>query len=162
MRPVLLLIRSVRPSLLRPSQNSEVLRSCHTMALYTGSPVSASHTIVVSRWFVMPIAAMLRPLMSMDVMASAITDACDDHISIGLCSTQPGFGNICVNSFCDTAFVWPCSSKTIALELLVPWSRARMYFSMIMWLLVDSFADQGSGGHGYHLHCAVVSGLFSA
>ena len=104
-RPVLLLIRSVRPSLFRQSQNSDVRLSCHTMALYTGSPVSASHTMVVSRWLVIPIAAMLSPLISMEVMASAMTEACDDQISIGLCSTQPGLGNIWVNSFCDTAFV---------------------------------------------------------
>ena len=71
--------------------------------------------------------------MPMDVIASAMTEACDDQISIGLCSTQPGFGKIWVNSFWDTAFVWPCPSNTIALELLVPWSRASMYLSIIMW-----------------------------
>ena len=75
--------------------------------------------------------AMLRPLMPIDVIASAITEACDDHISIGLCSTQPGFGNIWVNSFCEVALIFPWLSKTIALELLVPWSRARIYFFMV-------------------------------
>ena len=69
--------------------------------------------------------------MPMEVMASAITEACDDQISIGLCSTQPGFGNIWVNSFCDMALGVPCSSNNMALELLVPWSRASMYFFMI-------------------------------
>ena len=50
-------------------------------------------------------AAMFFPLMSIEVIASAITEAWDDQISIGLCSTQPGFGKIWVNSFWDTAFV---------------------------------------------------------
>ena len=161
MRPVLLRIRSVRPSLLRLSQYSDVLLSCHTMALYTGSPVSASHTMVVSRWLVIPIAAMFSPLMSMEVMASAITDAWDDQISIGLCSTQPGLGKIWVNSFCETALVWPFWSKTMALELLVPWSRARIYFSIIMWLLVNSLAKEGCRGHACDLYLAVVSRLLS-
>jgi hypothetical protein len=31
-----------------------VLTSCQRMALYTGFPVSLSHTIVVSRWLVIP------------------------------------------------------------------------------------------------------------
>src|SRR5699024_9472164 len=30
--------------------------SCHTIALYTGSPVVLSHTTAVSRWFVIPTA----------------------------------------------------------------------------------------------------------
>ena len=32
-------------------------RSCQTMALAIGSPVLRSHTTVVSRWLVMPMAA---------------------------------------------------------------------------------------------------------
>jgi hypothetical protein len=34
-----------------------VRRSCHTIAGAIGFPLSRSHRIVVSRWFVMPIAA---------------------------------------------------------------------------------------------------------
>ena len=37
-----------------------VRRSCQTMALWTGSPVARSQTTVVSRWLVMPMAAMSR------------------------------------------------------------------------------------------------------
>ena len=37
-----------------------VRRSCQTMALWIGSPVSRSQTTVVSRWLVMPMAAMSR------------------------------------------------------------------------------------------------------
>jgi hypothetical protein len=40
------------------AQNSAVRRSCQTMALWIGLPVVRSQTTVVSRWLVMPIAAM--------------------------------------------------------------------------------------------------------
>ena len=90
------------------------------MALYTGSPVLASHTMVVSRWLVMPMAAMLLPLMSILVMASATTAASLDQMSMGSCSTQPGRGKCWVNSFCATLLMFPSWSKTMALEELVP------------------------------------------
>ena len=134
MSPVFSRIISVSPSSLRLSQYSEVRRSCHTMALYTGSEVSASQTMVVSRWLVMPMAAIFLPLMPIEVMASAITAASEDHISIGLCSTQPGFGKYCVNSFWLLARLRPDLSKTMALELLVPWSRARITLSIYIQL----------------------------
>ena len=97
-RPVFSRILSVRPCALRLSQYDAVRRSCHTMALCTGLPVSASHTMVVSLWLVMPMAAMFLPLMPILEMASAITAASDAHISMGSCSTQPGWGKCCVNS----------------------------------------------------------------
>ena len=130
MRPVFSRMKSALSR--RVSQNSEVRRSCQTMALYTGSPVSASQTMVVSRWLVMPMPAMFLPLMPILVMASAMTAASEDQISIGLCSTQPGFGKYWVNSICAVERMFPSWSKTIAREELVPWSRARMYFSIIM------------------------------
>jgi hypothetical protein len=37
---------------------SAVRRSCHTIALWIGLPVARSHTTTVSRWLVMPIAAI--------------------------------------------------------------------------------------------------------
>jgi hypothetical protein len=40
------------------SQKSAVRRSCQTMALWIGLPVLRSQTSVVSRWLVMPMAAM--------------------------------------------------------------------------------------------------------
>ena len=52
--PVLLRISSSLPSLRNCAQKSAVRRSCQTMALYTGVPVSRSQTMVVSRWLVMP------------------------------------------------------------------------------------------------------------
>ena len=98
-RPVFSLILSVSPAAFSESQYSEVLRSCQTIALWTGVPVSASHTMVVSLWFVMPIAAMSAPVSPKVEMASAATPAWLDHISIGSCSTQPGLGKCWVNSF---------------------------------------------------------------
>ena len=68
----------------------------------------------------MPIPAMFSPLMSMAAMASAITEACDDQISCGLCSTHPGLGKYWVNSRWAIEQICPLQSKTIARELLVP------------------------------------------
>ena len=62
------------------------------MALETGFPVVLSHKIVVSRWLVIPMAAMsvgLRPLRS---KASAMASSSVERISMGSCSTQPGLG----------------------------------------------------------------------
>src|SRR5690348_2703714 len=78
----------------------------------------------------MPIAAISFAVNPACVIASAATPSCVLHISFASCSTQPGFGNICVNSFCARDRMLPFLSKTIALELVVPWSKARMYFSM--------------------------------
>ena len=57
-RPVFAWIVSPAPSAFSRSQNSAVRRSCQTIALWIGSPVSRSQTMVVSRWLVMPMAAM--------------------------------------------------------------------------------------------------------
>ena len=71
---------------------SEVRRHCHTMALYTGSPVFLSHKTVVSRWLVMPMAAICSAPTPAMAMHSVATDSWEDQISLGLCSTQPGLG----------------------------------------------------------------------
>ncbi len=44
-------------SLASASIMGAVRRHCHTMAFAMGSPVARSHTTVVSRWLVMPMAA---------------------------------------------------------------------------------------------------------
>ena len=57
-----------------------------------GLPVFLSQTIVVSRWFVMPMPAMSvgdRPLFS---NASLMASIWLSRMTIGSCSTQPGFG----------------------------------------------------------------------
>ena len=57
-RPVFSRIFSSQPSARSSSHRGAVRRHCQTIALYTGRPVSFSQTIVVSRWLVMPTAAM--------------------------------------------------------------------------------------------------------
>ncbi len=68
------------------------MRLCQTMAFWTGLPVDFSHTTVVSRWFVMPMAAM----SSGDAPASAITflatASWESQMASGSCSTWPGVG----------------------------------------------------------------------
>ena len=126
MSPVFERITSVNPFALRLSQYGAVLRSCQTIALWTGSPVAASHTMVVSRWFVIPIAARSAPPIPIFFNASTATSFSEDQISIGSCSTRPGLGKYWVNSFCATLMIDPALSKTMAREELVPWSRAKM------------------------------------
>ena len=87
--------------------------------------------MVVSRWLVIPIPAMSSPLTPSLVMASAMTAASLDQISMGLCSTQPGCGKYCVNSIWATEQQLPSWSKTMAREELVPWSNAKMYLLLI-------------------------------
>ena len=57
-----LLARSVRalPAARSSSQSGAVRRSCQTIAFAIGRPVARSQTTVVSRWFVMPMAATSR------------------------------------------------------------------------------------------------------
>ena len=92
----------------------------------------------------MPIPAMFSPLMSMAEMASAITEACDDHISWGLCSTHPGWGKYWGNSRWAIERISPLRSKTIARELLVPWSNDKMYCSISFGFMI--VAESLSGG----------------
>ena len=66
-RPVFSRMISAMPSRFSRSMYSAVRRHCQTMALYTHSPVSRSHSRVVSRWLVSPTAAMsatFTPLMA--------------------------------------------------------------------------------------------------
>ena len=87
-------------------------------------PVFLSHTTVVSRWFVTPTAAMSLAEMPAFFSPAAITSCVRDQISIGSCSTQPGFGKICSCSFCAMPFTLPPWSKTMKRVLVVPWSMA--------------------------------------
>ena len=119
-KPVFSRTMASRPRSFSSSQKSAVRRSCQTMALYTGRPVSRSQTMVVSRWLVMPMAAIDAPFNPACVTASAATPACVDQISCGSCSTQPGCGYICGNSFCATETMLPARSNNTARELVVP------------------------------------------
>ena len=62
------------------------------MALYTGLPVSLSQTMVVSRWLVIPMAAISWGCTPDWATTSIITAYWLDQISIGSCSTQPSWG----------------------------------------------------------------------
>ena len=71
--------------------------------------------------------AAMSPLSSpLFSKASASAPNCEERISIGSCSTQPGRGYICGNGCCAIETISPRSLKMIARELVVPWSRAMM------------------------------------
>ena len=116
--PVAERMRSSSPRRFRSSHSSAVRRHCHTMALYTGSPVALSHRMVVSRWLVTPMPATL-PVGS-PATASAAARRCVSHISMGSCSTQPDWGKCWGRGCWPRAAIWPCRSKTMARELVVP------------------------------------------
>ena len=99
---------------------SEVRRHCQTMAFAMGSPVVLSQITVVSRWFVMPIAAMSPASTPSFAIAARDTSSVVSHISSASCSTQPGCGYICRNSFCTDAQILPPRSNRIHRELVVP------------------------------------------
>ena len=62
------------------------------MALQTGCPVERSQRMVVSRWLVMPMAANSWGEMPVWASTSVRTEYWVDQISMGSCSTQPGWG----------------------------------------------------------------------
>ena len=108
-RPVRCWIRTSFPPWWRALTYSAVRRSCHTMARWTGLPDFRSQTTIVSRWFVIPIAA-IPPGSTADLaMASRAVPRTDSQISAASCSTQPGCGKCCANSFCADASErsWP-------------------------------------------------------
>ena len=97
-----------------------VRRHCQTMAFAIGSPVALSQMTEVSRWFVMPMAAMSAAVTPSLSIAARETSSVVSQISAALCSTQPGCGNICLNSFCTLAQMLPAWSKRMQRELVVP------------------------------------------
>ena len=73
-RPVFCLMILSKPSAFNSSIISEVRRHCQTTALYIGSPVRLSQRIVVSLWFVIPMAAIcsgFAPTIAMHSVATA-------------------------------------------------------------------------------------------
>ena len=107
---------------------SEVRRHCQTMALAIGSPVFLSQITVVSRWLVMPMAAMSEAVTPSLLMALRDTSSVVSQISSASCSTQPGLGKIWRNSFWAVEQMLPARSKRMQREEVVPWSRDMMYF----------------------------------
>ena len=68
------------------------------MAGPAARPVSRSQTTVVSRWFVIPIAAISAGARSVSAIASRTTPSTESQISSGSCSTRPGAGKYWGNS----------------------------------------------------------------
>ena len=97
------------------------------MALQMGRPVVLFHTTVVSRWLVMPMAAMSAAEAPALRRASRATSSCVEKISSASCSTQPGWGKIWVNSFWAILMIWPWASNKMQRLLVVPESRDMMY-----------------------------------
>jgi hypothetical protein len=64
--------------------------SCQTMALWIGSPLWRSQTMVVSRWLAMPMPCT--SFSAMPRITSRAVARCVARISFGSCSTQPGCG----------------------------------------------------------------------
>ena len=106
------------------STMSAVRRHCHTMALHTGWPVSRFHTTVVSRWLVMPMLSMSAGPSPFCTRSSVSAPSCEDRMSRGSCSTQPGWGKICGKGFCTASTMRPWRSTSTAREEVVPWSSA--------------------------------------
>ena len=129
-RPVFARTLSSTPVARSSAHRSAVRRSCQTMALATGAPVARSHSTTVSRWLVTPMAAMSEALAPACLSADRAHSSCVDQISAASCSTQPGLGKICWNSFWAVAMGEPRRSNTMARELVVPWSSASTYFDM--------------------------------
>ena len=127
-RPVLRRMSGALPAVRSRSHSFAVRRSCQTMAFAMGLPVWRSHSSVVSRWLVMPMAAILAAVSLAFFSAALAVASWVFQMAPASCSTQPGLGKICGNSFYATAFTRPARSKTMARELGVPWSSARMYF----------------------------------
>ena len=123
-RPVFSRTSCSAPSAFNRSHSGALLRSCQTMALWIGSPVWRSQTIVVSRWLLMPIASTSLGATSLILSASRAVARWVCRISFGSCSTQPGCGKIWRNSCCALETGVPSASNRMARELVVPWSRA--------------------------------------
>ncbi|MGY2704057.1 hypothetical protein ACVW2K_003641 [Nocardioides sp. HB32] len=95
--PVSSLTRSSWPSSRSRVHRSAVRRSCQTIALRGEPRVSRSHSSTVSRWLVMP-TARSRPA-SWEARTWRVASRVACQISSGACSTQPGRGKCCANSW---------------------------------------------------------------
>lgn len=80
------------PAARSASHAAAVRRHCHTIAFAMGLSVALSQTTVVSRWFVMPMAAMSAPVTPAEASAAITACSTDAQISRGSCSTHPGWG----------------------------------------------------------------------
>ena len=129
--PVFSRTRATRSaSALRASQVSAVRRHCHTIARSMGRLVTRSQTRVVSRWLVIPIAAMSSPRMPAGPRAPQTLASTVSHISRASCETQPGRGKCCGSSVVVRPSVRPSREMTSAVVPVVPWSMASRCLDM--------------------------------
>ncbi len=84
--------RSGPSSRARSATSRSVRVSCQTIALPMGSPVVRSQATVVSRWFVMPMAARSAGETPALANAPRMTSPTRSRISAASCSTQPARG----------------------------------------------------------------------
>src|SRR3954447_2618405 len=109
--------------------------SCQLSALCTGTPVSRSHSTVVSRWLVMPSATMSETVSCTLASASEITNWTLRQICSASCSTCPGRGKMCSCSIWLTETMRAPRSKTMHRDDAVPWSTDATKRSFTLALL---------------------------
>ena len=119
-RPVRSRTSASAPVAFRRSHSAAVRRSCHTMALKMGLPDARSQSSVVSRWLVMPMAAMSAASMPASAMAPPTDAPTLVQICSGSCSTHPGCGKCWANSTLFLPSVSPSRVTTMAVEPVVP------------------------------------------
>ena len=112
------------PSSRSRAQIPAVRRSCQTIARCSGMPVRRFQTSVVSRWLVMPMAAIASAPIPAFATASRQVAATVDQRSSGSCSTHPERGKCCANSSWALATTRSSESKRMARLEVVPWSMA--------------------------------------
>ena len=93
--PVFCRMASAYPAFSISAQIAAPRAHCHTMALYSGFPVSRSHAMEVSRWLLIPRTAISSFGMPAFTVASRAACSVFCQISSGLCSTQPRSLIIC-------------------------------------------------------------------
>ena len=125
-RPVRSRTRLSAPISFSSAHCGAVRRSCQTMALWIGSPVCRSQTMVVSRWLVMPIAhhVLQRNFGLAQRLARDVALRGEDLLGVVLdpAGLRKDLAELALR---DARPALPCSSNRIARELVVPWSRAR-------------------------------------
>ena len=116
-----------RPPSRSAAHSPAVRRSCQTIARWIGRPVDRSHTIAVSRWFAIPMAATApapQPAFPSTVRTVATVVV---QRSSASCSTSPGRGKCWAKGSWATAATRADSSKSRARVDVVPWSMASTY-----------------------------------
>ena len=99
---------------------SAVRRSCQTMARWIGWPVRRSQITPVSRWLVMPMAAISPAAQPGGGQRLAAVSTVVRQMSSGSCSTQPEAGKCCANSRWARPMMRRLGAKAMARLEVVP------------------------------------------